>query len=379
MYTQQLIEEIFAFAAIEKELNLLWFHIKNEDKKLNDGALEWMEETLHIFSEMKKVGSNFIGKSFTLLKEEYLIEKNEALQERITDACKWFLPRIIQLRKAVFQHPLVTDHKETATTINEHLNASILAISLGQHLIEFCAAAFTVTGFLQHKLDYAVPKVKLNSYAAGKTAASLTTGVDNPLLYMQLQEWRSGIIEATDLPVYLVSKSSELKEICTYLPHTSQELMKIKGFGAAKVGKYGEEILAMVQEYAAENDLESLMADYEVDTKSKKPVKEKKKKGPDTKTVSYDMYKAGKTLEEIAKERGFIVSTIEGHLSEFIIGGMLPIENFVSQEQQDNIKALLVGEGLPFKELREKLNGEVSYGQIKIVKEMLRKEEGEVE
>ena len=46
----------------------------------------------------------------------------------------------------------------------------------------------------------------------------------------------------------------------------------------------------------------------------------------------------GKTIQEIAKERGLVTSTIEGHLISFIPTGETRVEDFVTSEK---MKAIL--------------------------------------
>ncbi|MFA4853487.1 MAG: helix-turn-helix domain-containing protein, partial [Bacteroidales bacterium] len=53
---------------------------------------------------------------------------------------------------------------------------------------------------------------------------------------------------------------------------------------------------------------------------------------PDSKKLSFDLYKAGKTIEEIAQERSFVVSTIEGHLAHYVGTGELDIYSFITKE-----------------------------------------------
>jgi uncharacterized protein YpbB len=65
---------------------------------------------------------------------------------------------------------------------------------------------------------------------------------------------------------------------------------------------------------------------------------EKKEKKPDTKTLSFDLFNKGKTLEEVAQERGLAVSTIEGHMAHFVGTGEIPVEKFLPPEKLSKIK-----------------------------------------
>ena len=103
--------------------------------------------------------------------------------------------------------------------------------------------------------------------------------------------------------------------------------------------------------------------------KKKKPAKKKakKEKGPDTKEVSFNLYKEGKNIEEIAKERGYVATTIEGHLAHYVRLGELPISDFLKEDQLDEIlKTIDEFDTVHLKELREALEMKFSYSQLKM-------------
>lgn len=72
---------------------------------------------------------------------------------------------------------------------------------------------------------------------------------------------------------------------------------------------------------------------------AKKAKKEKvlKEPKPDTKEISFSLYKQGKMPEEIALERGLGLTTIETHLAHYVSLGMIPVTQFVSKEKFDKI------------------------------------------
>ncbi|MFT6716129.1 MAG: hypothetical protein ACJA0Q_000758 [Saprospiraceae bacterium] len=85
-----------------------------------------------------------------------------------------------------------------------------------------------------------------------------------------------------------------------------------------------------------------------------------------TKLVSFEMYKEGKSIKEIAKERDYNVQTIEGHLAYYVGQGDLDALEFVSLEKLQVVKQ-------KFKELKtdklgelkEALGSDYSYAEIK--------------
>ena len=92
----------------------------------------------------------------------------------------------------------------------------------------------------------------------------------------------------------------------------------------------------------------------------------KVKKGDSSKD-SLIYYQSGKTIEEIATIRKLAQSTIEGHLSEYIITGELGIETFLNPTQIQKIKETYESStDATTKVIKEKLNDEFTYGQLRM-------------
>jgi ATP-dependent DNA helicase RecQ len=108
----------------------------------------------------------------------------------------------------------------------------------------------------------------------------------------------------------------------------------------------------------------------------KQPVNEKKEKKEkkttekkiDTKIISFNLFKKGKKLSEIALERNLSASTIEGHLIHFIGLGAIDINEIIPAAKQDLIRnAVKIHGSLSHKTLNENLPSNISYGEIRMV------------
>ncbi len=142
--------------------------------------------------------------------------------------------------------------------INDYLNQLILGIYTANYYLQYCKNDFSVTSFLQHKLKFSQPKFNLSIYASGKKQA--LTDIANIDLYDSLKLWRDNICDKTNMPIYMVANRATLTEIATYLPMNKKDLLQISGFGKAKVDKYGDDILQLVQDYCLSNNVETNMA-----------------------------------------------------------------------------------------------------------------------
>ena len=365
VFTQQLISDIFSFNDIEIGIALLLHHITQQQDKLNAESLPWIENIKQHFITDKSVGLKFIDVVSGIMKDEPVIENNTAAQKRISDAANHFEPKFLAYQKALQNHPLLTEHKETANIINEQLNQLALAIYSGLYYLQYCKQPFSVTTFLQHKLKFSQPKINLTCYASGKKETY--TDVANTELYNTLKRWRDMKVEEERVVIYMVANQATLKEIATYLPLNKKDLLQISGFGKAKVEKYGDEIIEAVEEYCSRNGIETNMAE-----KIANPKRERKEKSTvtkiDTKAATYDLYKEGKSIEEISNERNLVKATIEGHLAHYVFTGEINIDDVVSKQKQQLIKdAVLIHGLLSHKTLIDNLPKDISYGEIKMV------------
>ncbi len=101
------------------------------------------------------------------------------------------------------------------------------------------------------------------------------------------------------------------------------------------------------------------------DFKKEKIVKSKELKTP-TKQVTFELYKLGKKVDEIAKEREMAVSTIETHLAYYVETGEIDVFELLSKEKYEAIektaKELVTNLYGPIK---NKLGEEYTYSEIR--------------
>jgi hypothetical protein len=103
----------------------------------------------------------------------------------------------------------------------------------------------------------------------------------------------------------------------------------------------------------------------------------------DTKQASYALYRAGKSLEEIANARSLTVSTIQGHMIPYIANGEVPLSAFVPDEKAEKIRAALAaasasaapgnaggagGADVSIKDVKTSLGADFSYAEINLVR-----------
>ena len=365
IFTQQVLEEIFSFTEVTTILNALDLQIQENREKLNKDGIAWFRNFRDNIMSDQGVGLRFIRQIGELMKDEPVIEKNGLLLKRINDAAAHFEPIFSSHLQDLKNHPLTTEHREVAAAIDVHLNQLIIAIYTVNYILTYCKQPFSVSSYLQHKIQFALPRIKISCYDSGRKQSF--GDIPNPALYGALKQWRDTTCEQSNLPIYMVANRATLAEMATYLPLNKKDLLQISGFGKIKVDKYADEVLQIVEEFCWQHQLKTNMA-------AKVPVagRERKAKGKeentDTKTLSYNLFKAGKSVAEIAKERNFTVSTIEEHLAWFIGNGDININEILSPEKLQIIKSALKTYGASsLKILKENLLPDITYGEIRLV------------
>ncbi len=67
------------------------------------------------------------------------------------------------------------------------------------------------------------------------------------LLFERLRDWRSETAKAANLPPYTILHDSSLKELAAFKPRTEAELLNIGGIGEAKLERFGQALLNLLE------------------------------------------------------------------------------------------------------------------------------------
>jgi ATP-dependent DNA helicase RecQ len=187
-------------------------------------------------------------------------------------------------------------------------------------------------------------------------------------LFNDLKKVRTEFARAENVPPYVVFSDATLVEMAAYLPCDESEMRKISGVGDLKMQKYGADFLEVIRDYCDCNNLAS-----RIELKSpKRELKKRTKRdqnGQNTYDVSLEMFRAGLSIDEIARERGVMPSTIETHLVRFIPTGEIRLEEIVASEKIEAIQDALVrfSDSGALSPVKEFLGDRYSYGEIRAV------------
>ncbi|MCU0096307.1 DNA helicase RecQ [Bacillus sp. OR9] len=184
---------------------------------------------------------------------------------------------------------------------------------------------------------------------------------DHPLFEV-LREVRKEIAQGEGVPPFVIFSDQTLKDMCAKMPQSDSELLTVKGIGEHKLVKYGSHFLQAVQHFIEENPNYAETVKTEVVTERKKPGKASANSHLET----YEMYKQGIDLNEIAKERNLSRQTIENHLIRCFEDGMeVDWNSFVPAEYEQLIETAVQNADGGLKSIKEQLPNEVSYFMIR--------------
>jgi len=179
---------------------------------------------------------------------------------------------------------------------------------------------------------------------------------------------RTAIARSENVPPYVIFSDVTLVEMATYLPQDEIELRRISGVGDLKLEKYGADFIRATTTYCLKNDLRSRIA-------LKSPKRERKVRtkrdssGKDTFQISLEMFRAGKSIAQIASERGLSNTTIENHLARFIPDGKVSLDELVAEEKVELIREAIVkfADDTALSPIKEFLGDDYTYGEIRAV------------
>lgn len=365
-YQHELLADLFRFYRTRYLLNNI---LKIADENTGTVPSSTNDFLRKIFistqEEIVAIAEKFHGQMAQLVQQEPDVEKNQLLQERIIKAALYFEAKINTAISSPLQNlDLDVDNKAVKKQLTEAVDKLEEECKVKTVCMQTCKEGFVVKDLLEARATAYIDKTKAKE-SKHNTESKASEFISHPALYNELRAWRNAkAVELNLLPFHIFSQKA-LYEMVNYLPTEIKSLKQINGIGSVKVNQYGTEILEIIRNYTLEQGIEK--QDILFKTESKKE-KEPKKEKVDTKQVTFDLYKSGKKIEEIALERNLTANTIENHLSHFVGIGELDISLFVTDSKLSEITAYFKKvENKSLTAAKEALGDDYSYQEIRMV------------
>jgi hypothetical protein len=290
-----------------------------------------LENTLTcIRTDLIEISEKFQPQLNGLLNGEIDAESNILLQERVKKAGEFFSVKLETALKGILSgYSVETDNKAVRKSITEVLELIRKEGATKLSCLNTVRSGFKIGKYLETKAKSAIDIPAVKSHSA-KSVEDTFGIIQHPALFRQLKEWRNRKVREMDLPHYMILPQKTMVTLANFLPQSLPALNLVKGMGKKKSEKFGEELLNIIISYCKKEKIEPRV---ETVTENKIP----KKINEETKKISYDLFKQGKAISQIAEERKLNITTIEGHLAYYVGTGEIPINKFISQEITDLI------------------------------------------
>ena len=249
-----LLQSLFNFSSITGNAKRLQNEIKKVEKSFNEDTAPYIQDIVQQLESMDDVAKKFCHQLNSITSNNTVDEA--FLQSRLSAASDFFEEKINTLVETLRQSPASTDSRGNASEYNESMKEIFSDLSLKNHMLAGMIKSSVINSFFELRNSFVLPPFSVNAYA--KTASTKEKPT-NPRLYFLLVNERNRMCEPQNLPIYIVAGSKTLFEMSEYLPQTKKELLEISGFGPAKVEKYGQAFLDIINEYCDKFGLTSRM------------------------------------------------------------------------------------------------------------------------
>ena len=357
-YLQQLLGELFDFRPVMRQityLQRLWDEHSSQLLGTLNFVLKGMITPLQ--SEMIDVAGRFENQVRQILASGPNPEENPQLQERVRKASEFYYTRLEQ----ILEYPLSSatmesDNKAVRKSLGEATDKLIKEISIKKRCLEKCKSGFNTKSYLETRSKAAIDAEETGR--GRKKSNTPATFSSNPDFYTLIKSWREEKAELLQVEVARVLAQKTMLEIVQTLPVTGKELKEVKGMGGVRMKQFGREILEMILAYREKQGMDI----------PAEAAQEAERAGMDSRQLSYDLFKNGLSIPEIARGRQMALSTIESHLLNYVRNGELDIYRLVDQKKVKAIEECIeLNNFRQLSDLKVKLGDAYSYSEIKFV------------
>ncbi len=365
-YELTLVNELFDFISIQRYLYQLLRVLQDNPGAMSEQVMLGLNSALTTLkNELIPVAEKFNIQLRQLVARHNAVEDSEAIQDRLRKGSTYFMERLnANVCKTLDDLPTETDNKLVRKSWGDIWIKLKTELGIKQVCLQQMQTGFSVKNHLDTRAKASIDEPK--EERRKKDKAPTSGAIPHPKLYAKLREWRDDKAVELDGIAYRVLQQKTLLELLDKLPATYAELKEVKGLGKKKLQQFGAEILELIRCYREQIELDN--PTLEALASEGKPSK------TDTKQVSFELFKQGKSIEDIAEERGMVPGTIEGHLAHYVMLGELDIEEVVATDKL-RILTDYFSENKPasLSEAKQAVSDDISWGELRLFTQWLQK------
>ena len=356
LYESQMLFELIDFIDIESDLNgirkVVFANKGSFDASVNE-KIAPKGQKFH--EEVVEVSEKFKRQIGGILKDNFQIDNNLQLQERVKKGCSYFLGKLSDLDD-ISSLPFETDNKAVNDQIKKELDAFNTDFFVKKACLECCLGGFEMKQYLSTKNKKIVEAEELNKTKKAKLSRKNLSKEDSKL-FKALVAWREQVADALEISETKVIPTKTLTDIAEKKPMSVKELKSLSKIGATRLQRFGADILNIVLEHQGFKKQEFDDAESKEEFELSSSVQRTK-----------ELIEEGFSIDDIAEKRNMTRGTIEQHAAELVLKGYADAKDFMSEEHYENIVEYFTEtEDSSLGAAKDVLGEEYSWGELRIV------------
>ncbi|MBK1693143.1 DNA helicase RecQ [Chromatium weissei] len=212
--------------------------------------------------------------------------------------------------------------------------------------------------------------------AAAKNIAP--NDLETATLLAALRARRLQLAQVQNVAAYVIFPDATLHDMVIYRPRDAEELGRISGVGQMKLARFGAHFLEVLTTHEAQHGRPAVTLPLPPPRSITIKTALARNELSNTVQTTLVLFRQGMTPEQIAERRGFIQSTIYGHLARCIEAEKLALEDVVTVDTETRQRIEYAFAQLPndalaeLKQIFELFNGRYDYGLLQCVRAGMR-------
>jgi ATP-dependent DNA helicase RecQ len=187
-------------------------------------------------------------------------------------------------------------------------------------------------------------------------------------LFERLRAVRRKLADERDVPAYVIFSDVSLREMARVYPTTASEFRRIPGVGEQKLKDFAEPFLSEINNYLATNPRRAFTEVIDPSIAFRTGPQQRRFGLNESQLETWQRFRKGESIDQIARTRGFVRSTIYGHLLAGIERGkIVERDRFFTPVQEKEIAAAFrqVSDG-KLTDVSALLGGKYDIGELRV-------------
>lgn len=229
---------------------------------------------------------------------------------------------------------------------------------------KFATLALTRTGLeaLRHRTPVTLTKqIEVVSHSRDQKPRAGAIECDETL-FERLRGLRRKLADERNVPAYVIFSDVSLREMARNYPTTASDFRRIPGVGEQKLKDFADAFLGEIKSYLATNLQRTFSGGLD-------PLRSpRRSRLNDSERETLRRFRCGESVDEISRARGFVASTIYGHLAAAIDSGesLEPDRFFTTAQREEIASAFRQISGAKLVDIRALLGNKYEIGLLRI-------------